>query len=80
MKYRLLNNKKGVLLNRTPEDISKGLIIEFEGECREREAVINTGERIIYRDISSGSCVIQSNYINPGQMKISVCDKKKVKR
>ncbi len=72
MKYRLLNNKKGVLLTRAPEEIGEHLRLTFEGPDEKMQAVINTGDRVIYRDLHGGECEIHRDLIEEGRMLLSV--------
>lgn len=72
MQYVLLSNKKGVLLTRAPENVTSGLVLEFVGYAPGQHAVINVGEKVIYRDISEGSCLVESWLLNPGNVSISV--------
>ena len=72
MKYVLLSNKKGVLLTRAPENLTSGLVLEFVGYAPGQHAVINVGEKVIYRDITEGSCFVESFLIQAGIIYISV--------
>lgn len=73
MRYVLLNaNKKGVLLTRAPEEVTKGLVLEFEGAGEGLHAVINSGEKVIYRPIEEGKCTIEAKYLYHGNVYVSV--------
>jgi hypothetical protein len=73
MRYVLLNaNKKGVLLTRAPEEVTKGLVLEFDGAGEGLHAVINSGEKVIYRPIEEGKCTVEAKYLYPGNVYVAV--------
>lgn len=72
MRYRLFDNKKGVLLTRAPEEVTEGLILEFDGAGEGLHAVINSGERVIYRPLENGKCTVEAKYIYPGNVYVAV--------
>ena len=74
MIYRLLNNKRGVLLTRAPEDVTEGLRLEFEGAVEGMIATINIGERVIYRDIIDGECFIEAKLLRPGSLLLCISE------
>ena len=72
MKYRLLNNKKGALLTIGPEKATERLPFEFEGAEGEQMLVLNTGHRVIYRDIIDGACAVETTLLMDGEALVSV--------
>lgn len=72
MKYRVLNNGKAVLLSYAPEKISGSLELEFLGETAGVFAVLNTGERVIYRELREGRCFIERGLLDEGALKVSL--------
>ena len=72
MKYRVLNNGRGVLLSEEPQKITEALKLEFDGDTIGVFAVLNTGERVIYREVRDGSCVIERGLLEEGALKLSL--------
>lgn len=82
MKYRLLQNDvHGVLLDRTPIDITGDLILEFEGlpsgEYTVTAVVKDDTDRIkrIYRKIYDGKAIIERGVFDRYVSNVSICVK-----
>lgn len=71
LKYKLLGNQKGVLLDRIPE-LTEELIIHFENAPKDSTAIIlNEQGQSVYRKLSDNSCNVDMNKFN-GVVRITV--------
>lgn len=63
MKYRLLSNGTGVILDRTPTPVTDELEIEFEGFDYGSVAIVS-GKRDVYKTLTDGICRIPAGNLS----------------
>ena len=61
LRYRVLSNGAGVLLNRTPRGMGPTVRFRIEGAKEgERLVLTRADDKVIYRTLSEGACVVPS--------------------
>lgn len=75
MEYKLLKNKKGIILTRKPEVLSGDLWLTFSGqpEIGTAEAVFkNSNNNELYRVLADGSCIVPKDFLEVGEISVRV--------
>lgn len=84
MKFQILR-KTGILYDGTPQILTGDLTLLFEGVFDGAEVIINTGDKVLYRNISDGKVTINKEYLEEGALYVRVtpgisCDRLYVTR
>jgi hypothetical protein len=84
MQYQIIKNS-GILLDGSPMVLTKDLTLEFYGAKDGAEVIINTGEKVLYRNISEGKIVVNRDLLWEGVLYVTVgpgiaCDRLYVTR
>ena len=74
MRYKLLDNKNGVILSRSPEFCKDKLSFEFEDVPEGATAIFEYAESGIkyFREISNGTCELPLRRFDPGTLTLTV--------
>ena len=72
MEYKLLDNKKGLLLTRQPEIIQQHLLITFSGAPENATAIFENGNGdSLYRLLQDNTCSLPARFLE-GDIKVSI--------
>lgn len=84
MRFLIIKNE-GILLDGNPIALTDLLTLEFENVAEGAEVIVNTGESVFYRNVSGGKVTLNKNYLEKGELYVTVapdikCDRLYVTR
>lgn len=72
MRYKLLDNERGVILTRTPESCADVLIFEFEDVPEGATAIFEQEKVKYFRELTEGSCKLPLRRLGDGTVNLTV--------
>ena len=71
MQFLILKNE-GILLDGNPVALTDLLTLSFENVAEGAEVIINTGESVFYRNVNDGKVTLNKNYLEEGELYVTV--------